>query len=1068
MKQIFCTCCGSKNIEFKDNYFLCKNCKSIFSNDFSNENYYSDIIQADELRQTAQFSKAKSKYISILNNYPNIDLCDVYWGIFLCDNYIIFETDGKNQTFPSFFNISNTSIYQSKSYITAIDYAINHNDQKYNTFVSLAENIEKARKMYIDIKNTTEPFDIFICYKSTNYENNIFGDSVLANDIYNNFSNKYNIFLSEKTLSNIKSNYRDYEPNIYYGLYTAKVMLLICSKKAYLQNLWIKNEWNRFLKINSSSLTKEKIIIPIFTNNFSPNDLPEELWHKQGIFDDRNLINNLSTQLESIFPNKNLSNNLDLSSIQNNLSTNLNNDNFSITSTDFKNNVDAINKFLQAQNYNEALNLWQKLYLNYPNSFETYFLKIQIDNKVNSIIDLSKIPNITTTENFINAKIFAKNDYQKKLLENISSYQTKFSNEYILNLENAFSSGNFKEFSNAFLIYSKFEPNSFIYHYYNLFFKHNTTDISTLVSDRNIINDYDYLELLKNYDGYEVYIENLKSAYDNRFNTLLKNMQDKLKFSSFDEFLTAYNEFSIENRNSFEAIYYSFFAKNKVRNISDLAKVPNIITSKEWYDLLEKRKSEAHFNMLNELENEVKDYYNILTFDLKNAFDLKDKKLFTDCYEKAKNYLNNFEIFYYGIFYDNKTFDTTDLKNCPDLLSSNNFIKAKKYASTDKEIALIHSISSLYNTNYQNDINDIVYKFNKIDDFCNLMETYKLINVNFSSISKGDLKNLLFNRFCDLYLKKLSDIENILKNQQHSLLYFNQNYNDLLVLYDNTINDIKSIVNGKDGIIIFLKNNDFSINQNIISYEKSLNDLFKSYKKNIENLYYSLSSAKRKNQQKYKLLTNLSIISVSLFIVIISLILSKDYFISNFSILQNNTTLKENTLKTISIIFIITTILSFNLFALFFKPKIIPKSCIFILFNVFAISIILIKDIICKFNFIGCIYAFIYFVLFCIFNSLTKYPILIILLIMLIALLFIKFKLYFPYISCNKYIKLTKSLNSLNSQTCFYSLKYFEFVIIFFNLFFSLVSAFVIAFNSTYITTILLNFNNLFTLFFFK
>ena len=301
-KELICPNCQGSDFAVIDDICTCKYCLSKFTKKQIDSKMFVDLRQANNERNFANFDKAKKIYKSIINNYPNEDLSDAYWGQFLCEQRVLFEEDGKGEKFPSFYRMNlneESSVDDSPSFAKALSYALKNNRDRLEVFNTLANKIDNARKIYFDIQSKTKPFDLFICFKNSDEKGNHTPDRELAMDIYNELSAKYNIFFSEKTLKNIKSNYREYEPNIYYGLYTAKVMLLICSKKEYLESQWLKNEWSRFTQINRQG-GEDKCIIPIFTDNFNPNDLPDELWHTQGIFDDRKLMTILENTLENI------------------------------------------------------------------------------------------------------------------------------------------------------------------------------------------------------------------------------------------------------------------------------------------------------------------------------------------------------------------------------------------------------------------------------------------------------------------------------------------------------------------------------------------------------------------------------------------------------------------------------------------------------------------------------------------------------------------------------------------------------------------------------------------------
>ncbi|MBQ7306926.1 MAG: TIR domain-containing protein [Clostridia bacterium] len=299
--NFICPNCQNTDYEVKGSYCVCKYCLSKFKKKEMSKDMFVKLNLANVERNSTNFNKASSIYNQIIKEYPDEDLSDVYFGQFLCNEKVVFEEDGKGNKFPSFYKISESknSVMKNTFLNKAIDYAKENNKDRIEVYTSLANKIKDAKDMYTNIKDTTEPFDVFICFKNSDENGNHTKDRELAMDIYNEFSDTYNIFFSEKTLKDIKSNYREYEPNIYYGLYTAKVMLLICSKKEYLESKWLKNEWSRFTQINKQG-NENKCIIPIFTNDFNPENLPSELWHNQGIFDDRKLMNTIQVTLKNI------------------------------------------------------------------------------------------------------------------------------------------------------------------------------------------------------------------------------------------------------------------------------------------------------------------------------------------------------------------------------------------------------------------------------------------------------------------------------------------------------------------------------------------------------------------------------------------------------------------------------------------------------------------------------------------------------------------------------------------------------------------------------------------------
>ena len=55
---------------------------------------------------------------------------------------------------------------------------------------------------------------------------------------------------------------QQYEPYIFAALNSAKVMLVIGSKREYFDAVWVKNEWSRFLALMKKD--RSKLLIPCY------------------------------------------------------------------------------------------------------------------------------------------------------------------------------------------------------------------------------------------------------------------------------------------------------------------------------------------------------------------------------------------------------------------------------------------------------------------------------------------------------------------------------------------------------------------------------------------------------------------------------------------------------------------------------------------------------------------------------------------------------------------------------------------------------------------------------------
>jgi len=294
-----CPTCGGKLDLLSGNNYECRSCHNVYELNERNANLYHDIELASTFRESLNFKQAELLYKKLLKEYDGDNLTDVYWNLLLCEQRVMFETDQNGEQFTSFYDISATEIDESEYYGQTISYANKFNPANISTYVSLVNKMHLAKKQYRTINETTKPYDIFICFKksSTKDPSKLTKDYQLAMDLYNKLNDDYRVFFSERSLNNIVV--REYEPNIYHALYTAKIMIIICSQSAYINSQWVKNEWSRF-KMMSNTTSQTKSIIPIFRNNFKPEQLPDELRSCQGIRDDIGLLYNLTQAVKAI------------------------------------------------------------------------------------------------------------------------------------------------------------------------------------------------------------------------------------------------------------------------------------------------------------------------------------------------------------------------------------------------------------------------------------------------------------------------------------------------------------------------------------------------------------------------------------------------------------------------------------------------------------------------------------------------------------------------------------------------------------------------------------------------
>lgn len=122
-----------------------------------------------------------------------------------------------------------------------------------------------------------KPFDVFICYKEKDEHGNRTVDSSIANDIYYQLTQEgFKVFYAAITLEDKLGT--AYEPYIFAALNSAKVMLVLGTKPEYFNAVWVKNEWERYLKIIKKD--HNRLLIPCY-RDMDAYELPEEFAHLQ-------------------------------------------------------------------------------------------------------------------------------------------------------------------------------------------------------------------------------------------------------------------------------------------------------------------------------------------------------------------------------------------------------------------------------------------------------------------------------------------------------------------------------------------------------------------------------------------------------------------------------------------------------------------------------------------------------------------------------------------------------------------------------------------------------------------
>lgn len=269
MGALKCKMCGS-NLEIEDSITVCK-CEKCGTSqtvpDIEDDKELKLFERAGRLRFNCDFDKAAGIYNTITDSYP--EEAEGYWGLILCKYGIEYADDASGEKVPVCHRISYDSVMDDEDFELVME---NSDSESRAIFREEAKIIEENRKKYIQIAESEQPYDIYISYRAKDDNGDKTAVSEIAGYLYNKLTSAgYRVFLSEAALKGKKRS--DCEPYIYSALNSANVMLALGTSYDDYNDVWVKNEWNRYLEIAEKN--KNKCLIPCY-KDVDEYDIPKE------------------------------------------------------------------------------------------------------------------------------------------------------------------------------------------------------------------------------------------------------------------------------------------------------------------------------------------------------------------------------------------------------------------------------------------------------------------------------------------------------------------------------------------------------------------------------------------------------------------------------------------------------------------------------------------------------------------------------------------------------------------------------------------------------------------------
>ncbi len=448
MSLFICKMCGD-HLEVKDGDKIvkCLSCDTVQTIPNTNDDAVLKLInRGNTLRSQGEFDKAYGIFSQLLGNEK--EDAEIYWNLLLCKYGITYVDDYDGKKKPTINRMSRVSILDDADYKKVISLA---DVVTRETYEYEAKRISDIQQNILKIASKEDPYDIFISYKETDEVGDRTRDSLLAQEIYDTLTKDgYRVFLSRVSLSKIIG--KEYEPYIYSALYTSKMMLLIATDESYVNSVWVKNEWTRFL--NMMKEDKNKTLIPCY-KDLDPYDLPKEIRNLQGLdMSKLGFIQDLKSGVEKILGRKKESKASDEPKAK------------SKSSFDGDSAADKLIKrgfqLLEQDKFEEACDVFEKA-LDYEEKAYAYIGYLCCDHTCSTIDELYMVEfDISKDEDYINALRVATPE-EKALLEKISgSILEKRNKKDQVKYDEAMKLKNNGDYRNAELIFYRLKTHSFL------------------------------------------------------------------------------------------------------------------------------------------------------------------------------------------------------------------------------------------------------------------------------------------------------------------------------------------------------------------------------------------------------------------------------------------------------------------------------------------------------------------------------------------------------------------------------------------------------------------------------
>ena len=258
--------------------------------------------QAEDYQFDRKYEQAEETYRRLI--VAGEQSAEIYWRVLLCHYGVQYRKSGKDEKYvPTLLQPDLTDPNEMSDRKNL--FARCKTDEEREHYTKELEQIDNVLKAYRLHRNDAN-FDVFISVKQKDGGNDTSDSKKAARLFYKLKEWGLKAFNSDPAFTPPPAG-ELYEPYIISAILSSRVMIVVGTKKEYMEADWVRDEWSRFTwlkKHEERTLGQSKrLLFCYLADGMQPEAIPEGLdWNAQHVIEGPNVESVLRENLKSVFP----------------------------------------------------------------------------------------------------------------------------------------------------------------------------------------------------------------------------------------------------------------------------------------------------------------------------------------------------------------------------------------------------------------------------------------------------------------------------------------------------------------------------------------------------------------------------------------------------------------------------------------------------------------------------------------------------------------------------------------------------------------------------------------------